>query len=258
MERCVETVGFEFGEYFIDPGRRLLCGRNDAARLTVSPKVFDTALYFVERPGVLLAKDRLLADLWPDTVVEENNLTHVICELRRVLAEARGENRYIATVPRRGYRFVADVVRVSVAPNVLALPDHTVAVLPFYTGTQCAEDAAIAAGIAESLLHRLAAVPHLKVIAQTSSFGLREQGADARDIGRRLNARYLVEGSVRHADRRVRVMVQLIDANAGTHVWSLMFDRTLEDVLAVEDDVATCAAGKLEASLQPPESPAAD
>src|SRR4030095_4951774 len=74
-----------------------------------TPKVFDTLLYLVEHQGVVLDKDELMLAIWPDTVVEENNLNQSISVLRRVLGESRGENRYVATVPGRGYRFVADV-----------------------------------------------------------------------------------------------------------------------------------------------------
>jgi TolB-like protein len=249
MDAYATNVCYEFGEFRLEPGRRVIWGRQPDERINVSPKVFDAALYLVERPGVLLPKDRLLADLWPHAIVEENNLTHVISLLRRVLGETRGENRYIATVPRRGYRFVAEVMRLELSTARVLLPARTIAVLPFFTvGTHC-DDAAIAAGIAESLLHRIAGIDGLKLVAQTSSFAFRSPEADARDIGRRLNSRFLIEGSVRHADRQLRIMVQLIDAVTGTHIWSLMFDHTIDDILAVEDDVATCVARKLECSI---------
>ena len=87
--------------------------RRPASRLVIAPRVFDAALCFVQHPGEILSKEKLLAELWPGLVVEENGLTQLISILRRTLGEARGENRYIATIPRRGYCFVATVLRVA-------------------------------------------------------------------------------------------------------------------------------------------------
>ena len=249
MDSRETGVSYEFGRFRLDANRRLLFARDKAAHLAIAPKIFDAALYLVEHPGELLGKERMLADLWPGRVVEENNLTHVISVLRRVLGEGRGENRYIVTVPGRGYRFVADVVRVMHPEVASSLPDSTVAVLPFDSLTDLAGDEAIAAGIAENVLHRLARIRGLALVAHTSSFAFRGRHADAREIGRRLAARYLVEGSVQHANRRLRITAQLIDAADGTHVWSLRFDRSLEDIFAVEDEVAQRVARALERSL---------
>src|SRR5688572_8834968 len=99
---------YEFADFRVDAAKRLL-KRCDGAAIPLTPKVFDTLLYLVEHRGVVLDKDELMQAIWPDTVVEENNLNQSISTLRRVLGENRGENRYIATVPGRGYRFVAEV-----------------------------------------------------------------------------------------------------------------------------------------------------
>ena len=101
------AVVFEFGEFRLEsPTRRLLRAGEPVA---LTPKVFDTLLYLVEHRGTTLTKDELLTALWPDVVVEENNLGQNISKLRSVLGETRGENRYIATIPGHGYRFVAPV-----------------------------------------------------------------------------------------------------------------------------------------------------
>ena len=99
---------YEFGDFRIDVGRRLLL-RSGGEPVSLTPKVFDTLLYLVEHSGSILDKHALMDAIWPDTAVEENNLSQNIYTLRRVLGEDRGEHRYIVTVPGRGYRFVADV-----------------------------------------------------------------------------------------------------------------------------------------------------
>ena len=100
---------YEFGEFRLDALRRVLSSRADGQPLQVTGKIFDTLLYFVERSGQLLDKQTLMAELWPNVVVEESNLTQTIHTLRRVLGERPDEHRFIVTVPGRGYRFVADV-----------------------------------------------------------------------------------------------------------------------------------------------------
>lgn len=113
-QRAPESyVLYEFGDFRLDASRHLLFRKGATGPLAITPKAVETILYFVEHRGEVLEKERLLADLWPGLVVEENNLTQVISVLRRVLGEARGENRYIATVPGRGYRFVAHVARLA-------------------------------------------------------------------------------------------------------------------------------------------------
>src|SRR6185503_10161876 len=107
---------YEFGRFRLDPGKRRLMRDDEMVRLT--PKVFDTLLILVESSNRTLEKDELMQLVWPDAVVEENNLNQNISTLRRVLGDTRDESRYIATIPGLGYRFVADVNRVPLAEPV--------------------------------------------------------------------------------------------------------------------------------------------
>ena len=108
MDSEKRTV-YEFGDYFLDRDRRRVLRRGNDEALPMTAKAFDTLLYLLEHRGETLDKDTLLRAIWPAVVVEENSLTQVISSLRQVLQEAPGENRYIATVPRKGYQFVAQV-----------------------------------------------------------------------------------------------------------------------------------------------------
>lgn len=109
MSHQQERFTYEFGDFRIDPQRRVLFLRSSGQTVQVTGKVFDTLLYLVEHAGELLDKRTLMEALWPQVVVEESNLTQTIHTLRRVLGERPGEHRYIVTVPGRGYRFVAGV-----------------------------------------------------------------------------------------------------------------------------------------------------
>jgi tetratricopeptide (TPR) repeat protein/DNA-binding winged helix-turn-helix (wHTH) protein len=117
MASELESSLYEFGGFRIDGGRRTLL--HDGQTVTLTPKIFDTLLYMVRNSGKLITKDELMSEIWPDTVVEENNLNKNISVLRQVLGEKRGEHRFIATVPGHGYRFVAEVNAVGTRSEIV-------------------------------------------------------------------------------------------------------------------------------------------
>src|SRR5947207_2208657 len=99
---------YEFGDFRLDTAKRLL-HRLDGTTVPLTPRVFETLLYMVEHHDTVLDKERLMAAVWPDSIVEENNLSQNISTLRRIFGETPGSHSYIVTVPGRGYRFVAEV-----------------------------------------------------------------------------------------------------------------------------------------------------
>ena len=133
--------------------------------------------------------------------------------------------------------------------TVEGLSTRSVAVLPFENMSVEQSDDYIGLGLAEMVLNRLSAVPALLVIARTSSFGFRAKNVDAREVGRKLNARYLVEGSVQRVGQRLRVAAQLVDAQSGRQFKALQFDRDFADIFKVQDEIAEQVAAALEVSL---------
>ncbi len=130
-------------------------------------------------------------------------------------------------------------------PRVAALPANAVAVLAFASISPGAEDEYLAEGISEAIMHALAKVPGLRVIARTSAFAFKGSSQDVREIAARLKVRHLVEGSVRRAGPRLRVTAKLIDGESALELWSERFDRHLDDVFAVEDELAGAVAAQL-------------
>ncbi len=122
---------FEFEGFRIDAHKRLLFNAEGKV-CPLMPKAFDILLYLVQRAGTVVEKDEIISAIWPDTIVEENNLTQNISILRRILGEKHGENRFIATIPGLGYKFVANVManrgsesgKRAVSGGELKLPDH--------------------------------------------------------------------------------------------------------------------------------------
>ena len=124
-----------------------------------------------------------------------------------------------------------------------------IAVLPFENLSTAANGEVLASGIAESVLHQLASLAELDVISRTSSFAFRGRATDAREIGRQLGARFLLEGSVQSDPGRMRVTTQLIDTETGADVWSMRFDRLPGDIFALQDEIAMQVTQALELSL---------
>jgi adenylate cyclase len=125
-----------------------------------------------------------------------------------------------------------------------------IAVLPFANLTGDPDQEYFADGLAEDILTRLAMQRWLPVIARNSSFAYRARTIDVKEVGRMLGARYVLEGSVRKAGNRVRVTSQLIDATTGHHVWAERYDRVLEDVFAIQDELTDGIVGALGASAR--------
>jgi TolB-like protein/Tfp pilus assembly protein PilF len=135
-------------------------------------------------------------------------------------------------------------------PDVIGLGERpTVAVLPFDNVGVASDNAVLATGIAESVLHQLANLQQLDVISRTSSFAFRDRAEDAREIGRQLKANYLLEGSVQSDRTRLRVTARLVDARTGADVWSMRFDRRPSDVFNVQDEIALQVTQALELTL---------
>jgi TolB-like protein/DNA-binding winged helix-turn-helix (wHTH) protein/Tfp pilus assembly protein PilF len=134
-------------------------------------------------------------------------------------------------------------------PAAIGASARTVAVLRFDSISADSADAYLAQGLPEMILNRLSRINGLSVIARNSSFSLDTKTLDSREIGRRLNSGYLIDGSVQRKSDRLRVAVQLVDTAAGTQVWSAHFDRALGDIFNVEDEIADQVADALAARL---------
>jgi transcriptional activator of cad operon len=136
------------------------------------------------------------------------------------------------------------------AVTVSAAPIESIAVLPFENLSTAPNGSIIALGMSEAILHHLGKVHRLTVIARTSSFAFQGVHADSRDIARKLNVHYLLEGSVQTDQLRLRVTAQLVDAATGTDVWSIRLDRNPQDIFAVQDEISQAVARALQSSLR--------
>jgi TolB-like protein len=237
-------VVIEFGGFRLHPAERALTSpAGEPIQLT--RRLYDTLLFMVERPGRLLEKQALLDAVWKGLVVEENTLSRTISNLRQLLGE--GEQRYIETVSGAGYRFVQPV-RVSRSAEP-APQQPSIAVMTFEDLSRERDQGYFADGIAEEVLNRLAGINGLRVIAKASAFRFRG-GESVQAVGRALGVDYLLRGAVRKDGNELRITAQLVDVATESQRWSERFDRALEHVFAIQDDIARAVALALRATLR--------
>src|SRR5688572_12957233 len=238
---------YRFGEFTIDADQRVLLRHGKP--LLLAPKVLETLLTLVQNGGRIIEKEELMRRLWPDTFVEESNLTYCIVQLRKTLGDEARRPRYIETIPKRGYRFIVDVEEVlsdtgMVSDKVPRIKTHVVesqdatnptservasiAVLPFLDLSPDRDQDYFCEGLADELINTLAGLPNLHVASRTSSFRFKSTTLDIREVGQRLNVNTVLEGSVRKAGGNFRITTQLISAVDGYHLWSRKYDRRLD------------------------------
>ena len=138
---------------------------------------------------------------------------------------------------------------VSPRPSAVPVPEQSIAVLPFVNMSADKEQEYFSDGLAEELINLLARIPELRVPARTSSFSFRGRPVTAGEIGQTLNVAHVLEGSVRKAGSRLRITVQLVRSDNGYHLWSETFDRTLDDIFQIQDDIARAVVDKLRLTL---------
>jgi TolB-like protein len=227
--------------------------------------VFDLLLFLIQNREQVVTRDDLLKAVWDGRIVSESTLTSHINAVRKAIGDTGKEQRLIRTVSRRGLRFVGRIeerelpgIAVS-APDVagekfetnLALPDSpSLAVLPFRNLSGNVEQDYFADGIVEDIIIALSRIRWLFVIAHNSSFTYKGRTVDEKQVGRELGVRYVVEGSVRQSENRIRITGQLVDASSGTHLWADRFEGTLDDIFELQDQVATSIVGAIAAQLE--------
>lgn len=236
-------------------------------------------LCLAERPGEVVSIDDLLSQVWSDVTVSPDSVYQAVTSLRRLLGDEPKKPTYIATVPRLGYRMVASVrpwVDQSIAPTprlrtgltlaagalvCLALlgaflfrghtqPQKSIAVLPFLDLTEGMSNETFADGMTEELIDKLSKIPGLRVPAPTSSFYFKGKQIPVADIAKTMGVVYVLDGSVRKSGARLRVAARLMRAENGYIIWSETYDRPLDDILMVQDDIAGEVTKALKASIE--------
>lgn len=233
-----------FEGYALDADRRELSHHGEPVAL--EPQVFDVLVHLVKNRDRVLTKDDLLSAVWNGRFVSESALTTRINAARTALGDNGEQQRLIRTYRGRGFRFLGQVREIAKSASgaaaeefaPLQAPDHpAIAVLPFANMSDDPEQEYFADGMVDDILMALSRVRWLFVIARQSSFIYKERAADVQQVGRELGVRYVVEGSVRKAGNRVRIVAQLIATEGGAHIWADRFEGDLRDIFAMQDAI---------------------
>lgn len=193
----------------------------------------------------MVPKDELVAAIWPDVTVSDESLARCVSDVRIALTDQN--QRLIKTVPRRGYMFAAPVTAhaaQSSPPQAVeaakcAAPPLSLVVLPFVNLGGDAILESFADAITDTLTTDLSRIPGAFVIARNTAFTFKGKQVDAREIGRDLHVRYVIEGSVQSTPDVIRLNVQLIDADTRNHVWAERFDKPRADPFAMQDEISS-------------------
>ena len=255
------TALYTFGPFRLDVAAGILFRGSEPVAL--GQRAVTLLQVLVEGGGAPISKDKLMERAWSGLAVEESNLAVQIGALRRTLGEEPGGESWIETLPRRGYRYTGPTVAKAdhsegAAPDAqpesapaLPLPDNpSLAVLPFTNMSGDPEQEYFADGIVEDIITGLSRVKWLFVVARNSSFIYKGQSVNVSRVGRELGVRYVLEGSVRKAGRQVRITGQLVEAETGVHIWAERYDRPLDDIFAVQDEITLNVVGAIQPSLR--------
>ncbi len=258
-------------DYALDTDRREL--RRGKDLICLAPRVFDLLEYLIRNRDRVVTKDQLIAAVWRGRIVSESALTTRINAVRVAIRDTGKEQRLVKTLPRKGIRFIGtareDVRSASSTaanrvngnmpstlqpdglPAPLAIPDKpSVAVLPFQNMSGYQDQEYFSDGVTEDIITELSRFSELFVIARNSSFQYRGGSIDIRQVGRELGVRYVLEGSVRHSGKRIRISAQLVDSSTGVHRWAEHYDRNVKEVFSVQDEVAHTVAALLAAHVK--------
>ena len=230
-------MDLEFANYRLKRTERLLLGPNGPVEL--SARSFDILTLLLERPDEVVGKTELFDAVWPGVVVEENTLQVHVSALRKLLPA-----EMIVTVHGRGYKYAGPRPFAATA-EVTAPSRASIAVLPFDNMSGDPEQGYFSDGITEDIITQLGKFREFLVIARNSSFQFRGKANDLAEVAKKLGVQYVVEGSVRKIGNRVRVTVQLIDASSTAHIWGEHYDRELDDIFAIQDEITQMIAARL-------------
>lgn len=231
---------YRFGPFTVEStSYRLL---KQGAVVQVSPKVIDLLLFLVARPSLLVTKEDLFSALWPDVAVTDNALTQAVSELRQALGDDPSKPKYVQTVARRGYRFIAPVQQPELQPqfsgDLAATRPPALAVLDFSHVGGDASLSWLSSGIAETITNDLRSALHLRMVDRIRVVeAVRRAGADLGALKRELGVDLVVVGSIQRAGERLRITARAVDAQSGEALADSKADGTLAEVFDLQDRI---------------------
>jgi TolB-like protein len=251
-----------FGPFELDLRREEIRSRGVPLRVQEQP--LRVLMVLLESPGETVSREDLIKKVWPsNTFVDfEHSLNAAVNRLRQVLGDEAARPRYIETVPRRGYRYIGPIPNEEIAePGAFTggagtnlWVDHrerkpsesVIAVLPFVDISPTPDSNYFCEGLAEEIIGGLTKVPGIRVIGRRSTALFRDRTLSLREIADRLNASFVLDGSLRQLGKRIRITAQLVRAIDEHCLWSERYDRELIDLFQVQEEIARAIVETLE------------
>jgi len=242
----------KFGRFRLDlVDRRLTCS---GQHVQLPTRALDILCELGAAHGEVVDKDRLMERVWPGRVVEENAIHIHVSSLRKALDAGSDGQSYVVTVPGRGYRLIGierDAARADPSESVRSKVSGTsIAVLRFANLSGDSSQDYFTDGIVEDIITGLSRISGFFVIGRNSSALYGGGDLDFAKVGRDLGCRYLVQGSVRKADNRIRITARLVEADTGVSIWAERYDRRIDDIFEVQDAIAMSLIGAIEPNLR--------
>jgi TolB-like protein len=227
-----------FEDFTLDTDRREL--RREADVVPTAPQVFDLLDYLIRHRDYVVSKDDLIGAVWNGRIVSDAALTTRLNAARAAIGDDGDKQRLIKTLPRKGFRFIGAVQEGErmatagsqdddTAQRSFSPPRLSIVVLPFANLSGGPEQNYFVDGVTESLTTDLSRISGSFVIGRHTAFTYKGKAIDLKQIGRELNVRYVLEGSLQRSGDRVRVNVQLVDAETSAHLWADRFDKLVAD-----------------------------
>ena len=241
---------YRFADCMLDAAQRELWRGGEM--IPLEPQVFDVLEYLIRNRDRVISKDDLLGSVWGGRIVSESALTSRINAARKAVGDSGEAQRVIRTSPRKGIRFVGEVIEAPIGEPTAHMPPArpSIAVLPFDNLGGNRDQDYFADGIVAEIITGLSRIKWLFVISRNSTFTYKGKPTDAKTVGRELDVRYVLEGSVRRSGDAVRVSGQLIETETGTHVWADKFDGVYGDIFALQDAMTASVIGAVEPNLR--------
>lgn len=247
---------YRFDNFELDTDRFEL--REDGHTATIEPQVFALIALLVENRERMVSRDELIEKIWNGRVVSESAISSRIKKARKAVHDDGKAQRLIYTVHGKGFRFVGEVEAedddstVPTRPEPSAVPRAKrprIVVLPFANLSGDAEQEYFSDAVTQDLITNLSKHRWLGVVARNASFAYKGRPVDLQQLVNDLGVTYVVEGSLRRSGDRIRATVELVDAESGDQIWSDRYDRDLEDVFAVQDEITAKIAARIEPEI---------
>lgn len=231
----------------------------------IEPQVFKLLVFMLENPDRVLSRDELVKQIWKSNVISDSAISAAISAARRAIGDTGYKQEYIKTVSGSGYRFIAkfscEKIQVKPHPETnlpiskvlepIDLPDKpSIAVMDFLNIGGEKRGDLFAFGITTEINAYLARISHFFVIARASSANVSKKGLLPQEIHHCLGVRYLIYGNIQYLPQRLRLTLSIVNASENSEIWSEHFDRSLEDIIQIQDEIALSIVVAIDSAIE--------